>query len=325
MKNLFVFILFAIASSATLYGQITITKTIPQATEISVPAPYDSTKNFLGNINVYSYKGQLLYINGLPEYEREIGYMDFYETKDASLITGKAYKAMAGSVYSEYKELFGKYFYVRDVEIPTKSHMYNQWLFHLQNRDDPNDWCWYVYNEKYESSFPFITISYYNWLKSKIGSKIITSYKINDANEIELPLKKHDLYTGKQINFNPTDYWEIIDVTILDNNYELVFVLTNNNGITTTMNVRYNSSLNKIMLSDEYHNLVKKYGKSMVETVRQNKIQIGMPEELLIKSWGKPDRINKASYGNQWVYNEDDEYYDTIYVYIQNGKIIAWN
>lgn len=297
MKNLLIFILFAIVSSATLYGQITITKTIPQITEKSAPAPYDSTKNSPRISNICSYKGQLLYVNGLPEYKREIGYRHFYKTKEVNIFN--VYKS-DDYISTKYEALFGKYFYVRDVEELTNI----EWLFHLQNRDDPDDWCYYLFNiNSSEYDFPFITISYYNWLKRKIGTKIMSSYKF----------QKHDLYTGKLLSFNESDYWEIVDVTILDNSYELVFVLTNNRGNTTTINVQH-----KIMTIDEYQNLIKKYDKNMVDAARKGQIEIGMPEALLILSWGLPDRINEASYGDQFVYGDT-------YVYIKNGIITAWN
>ena len=43
-----------------------------------------------------------------------------------------------------------------------------------------------------------------------------------------------------------------------------------------------------------------------------------MSESALIESWGQPDYINDASYGEQWVYGNT-------YVYIKNGRVTAWN
>ena len=44
-----------------------------------------------------------------------------------------------------------------------------------------------------------------------------------------------------------------------------------------------------------------------------------MPKEALEIAWGKPDKINRSSYGSdQWVYNGQ-------YVYIENGKVKSWN
>ena len=81
-----------------------------------------------------------------------------------------------------------------------------------------------------------------------------------------------------------------------------------------------NGSLNKrILLLDEYQKLVAKYGKTMIDKVRSGKIIIGMSKDLLIMSWGEPDKINRNSYGaDQWVY-------DNQYVYVKNGKVEGWN
>ena len=52
--------------------------------------------------------------------------------------------------------------------------------------------------------------------------------------------------------------------------------------------------------------------------VVQQKIKVGMPEELVRLSWGNPQRINTDSNGlNQWVYGSD-------YVYIKNGVVSSW-
>jgi hypothetical protein len=57
-------------------------------------------------------------------------------------------------------------------------------------------------------------------------------------------------------------------------------------------------------------------------TVIEKKIELGMPERLLILSWGVPEKINKTvgSWGEhkQFVYN------NRTYVYIKNGKISSW-
>ena len=46
-----------------------------------------------------------------------------------------------------------------------------------------------------------------------------------------------------------------------------------------------------------------------------------MPAKLVILSWGKPDEINKSSYGDeQWVYG-----YQYVYINPKTRKCTAWN
>lgn len=71
-------------------------------------------------------------------------------------------------------------------------------------------------------------------------------------------------------------------------------------------------------IKKDYDRLIKKYGATWINLVVQHKIKVGMPEELVIMSWGKPKRRNKDSTGlNQLVYGSD-------YVYIKNGVVSSW-
>ena len=60
-----------------------------------------------------------------------------------------------------------------------------------------------------------------------------------------------------------------------------------------------------------------KFGNEYGELIFNGKIRIGMSEEMLIESWGKPKRINKTitRYGTtkQYVYGSSQ------YVYIDEG------
>ena len=58
------------------------------------------------------------------------------------------------------------------------------------------------------------------------------------------------------------------------------------------------------------------------EAIKNKQIFIGMSEDALLMSWGKPNRINSSNYGDgtqyQYCYNNQ-------YVYIKHGVITAWN
>lgn len=57
----------------------------------------------------------------------------------------------------------------------------------------------------------------------------------------------------------------------------------------------------------------------------RNKVFVGMTAEQAEKSWGKPDKINSSSNGDdQWVYYRAD--YRSQYIYVdQAGCVTAWN
>ena len=65
-----------------------------------------------------------------------------------------------------------------------------------------------------------------------------------------------------------------------------------------------------------------KWDKATVEMIKQRKIKLGMSEQQLSLSWGRPHRINKSvgSFGahEQWVYGSEQ------YVYMQNGKLTSF-
>ncbi|MBT7463644.1 MAG: hypothetical protein HN686_06665 [Bacteroidetes bacterium] len=54
------------------------------------------------------------------------------------------------------------------------------------------------------------------------------------------------------------------------------------------------------------------------EKIQIGKIQIGMTEEMVKLSWGPPEKINRSSGGDQWVYKNQ-------YLYFENGKMTSFN
>lgn len=60
--------------------------------------------------------------------------------------------------------------------------------------------------------------------------------------------------------------------------------------------------------------------------MRRGLIVVGMTELEAILAWGYPSKINRASYGDQWVY-EQRGYgtYNAQYLYFDNGVLTAFN
>ena len=81
---------------------------------------------------------------------------------------------------------------------------------------------------------------------------------------------------------------------------------------------RAKDRFNWFMTEESYDQLYKKYGDYVVTALKRS-VRVGMPLELLLISWGKPEEINRSSYG-------DDQYvYGDQYVYVKDGRITAWN
>jgi hypothetical protein len=57
-------------------------------------------------------------------------------------------------------------------------------------------------------------------------------------------------------------------------------------------------------------------------SIRQQKIFLGMTKDMAILSWGNPDSINRTV--GTWGVHEQWVYGDNVYLYFENGKITSW-
>lgn len=75
-------------------------------------------------------------------------------------------------------------------------------------------------------------------------------------------------------------------------------------------------------LQERREKFIKKYGPEIGEKISKRNIWIGMTEEMLIDSWGRPEKVNNTvtRYGTrkQYVYSSSQ------YVYVENGMVDAW-
>ena len=125
-----------------------------------------------------------------------------------------------------------------------------------------------------------------------------------------------DFYTGKTIQFYIGQIWWLKEIIIDPKSGDLVELYTNSKG-----EVYKSSSLSfgaDFKTKEESDRIKKKYGITAWKAIMSSEIYKGMSESALIESWGQPDYINDASYGEQWVYGNT-------YVYIRNGRVTAWN
>ena len=123
---------------------------------------------------------------------------------------------------------------------------------------------------------------------------------------------------GSEYKIKPEDetVWTITDVTLYGDHYLLSFIIENEKGIQLNLPV---ADENKWFYSSEKVDEYKQLYGGFYKNILKKTVKIGMPKEALEIAWGKPDKINRSSYGSdQWVYNGQ-------YVYIENGKVKSWN
>ena len=151
----------------------------PQINE-DVSLVFDSTKNLIRprTYHVYdpavqAFVGQKLYLKPLEEGKRKDGYLtiltlDYDPNRPPYLFR-----------YGEYEKLAEKTFEV--VKVDTFLTAYNKYIFTLKMIEDESIMCKYVYDgESY--SFPFVTMSYYNYLCNLLLDKkfVISNYMFKD-------------------------------------------------------------------------------------------------------------------------------------------------
>lgn len=306
-------ILLHLLFAHSVYAQISVSQAAKKEESLAV-MPYDSTKNWLGHKNLKSYIGQTLYVNGLPKELRKSGYSNFKTIKEPKYQFDARYGEPAGEFRfnTKYESLAYKYFVVLDV-VPDSSQEesalfaeFNDWWFKLQNKDNAEDIVWFKYNGAISDNFPFVTVSYYNHLKkTMIGKRFVMRYTVED-DVIKSCINDVDFNTGKSIVQTKADRWSCIDITIENENCELVAMIKNQKGEVTYFPVDCyfhdkgnEPSDNELFEESRYNRLVQKYGVENMELVRKRKIKVGMPKYLLSISWGKPDKINKSSNGTE--------------------------
>lgn len=295
------------------FGQIT-TKSIANTKDIIDNTPYDSLSNFLGE-KVYQYINQELYLLPKSEDLRRYGYSNFYNYYNKSTVLV--------NIGSKYDELSGKYFIVLNIHKHPKSDesIFYKRNFYLELKNKENgDILYYEYNSEYEYGFPFLVVGYF--LKQKdlvVGKQILT----RGDNWISRDKPMSDIETGEPVKFERNQIWECVDLTVEEKYYTLTMVLKNelNEKIILPLSSFKNTHFRSNWGVHDYEdvkNYIKKYGKDNWETILDGKVKIGFTEEMVILSWGAPKKINRSSYSDQWVYDEQ-------YLYFEGGKLKSFN
>lgn len=275
---------------------------------------YDGSINFLAE-KALAYKDEEFYLNGKVKSLQKWGYSNFF----TSITSRTPYKCCseASEFNSSYEQLARKNFKVLDV-IPTERTkefpiLYSEYFFKLLEKES-NDILYYYYDGDFEHNFPFIVMKHYYYLKEK---------HINNTYIFSTTFLKDNLdIHGNKIIPKIGEKWTVNDLIIDNENNVLKFLLNNMFGIQTYVDysVFEYTDINKPILSVKEFNYYKnKFGVINWNLIfEEGEVKIGFTEEMCRLAWGEPNKINKTSYGNQWVYDDN-------YLYFKNGKLTSFN
>lgn len=288
----------------SLFGVCQIkTATVSESKVGPVIEPYDSSKIFLG-YDPLPYTGCLLYLPGKSETTRKYGYdcliIDYLKPSYS-----KENKFKGG----DYELLANRYFKVLEVISPRGK--YANSFFKLEETVS-KEICYFEYNPQYRHSFPFIPIPYYNYVITNFLNKKIVTRGHNWLNDLPMV----DMNTGMPVEFASGTVWEVIDVVVEQKYFNLSLVLQNNKNERIPFTNIDQLPHSKWALF--YDDIIQYEGTEIWNTIINGKVNIGFTSKMTLLSWGEPDKINRSSYNEQWVYGDQ-------YLYFENGKLTGFN
>jgi hypothetical protein len=303
-------ILFSLSTlflfSTSVFGQISIASISKE--KVVEDVEFDVTKK--KQSNVMAYKNQELFIIPKSEKLRRYGYDYFLLpsfTKNDSKYDDKfVYKPNGNKVMprTAHDSIAGKTFIVDSISYYKES----LYMFYLRQKDNSDNKCIYLYNTQF-GNYDLLPVAYFNNIKSQHINK---SYIIRNNR-----IHSNDIKSGEPIVFGEKSYgqWECVDVSLDPDYFTIILVLSNGKNTTYTS---YNETDFSLIEVSEWNSMVSKYGIENMNKVMDNLIYKGMPVTLLYLSWGAPQKINSASYGDQYVYGNQ-------YVYVEKGVVTSWN
>ena len=188
-----------------------------------------------------------------------------------------------------------------------------QWVFYLTdlNTGDKLKFDYYGEPELYMNSFidfPFITMKFFNYYKSLIGTNLVfatkKSIEINELASVYAPDFK-DINTGEIVQFSGAyAKWKIKDVIIDKYDLCLAFIVTNGkNTIKIPYNVPYSTKTKqpqywvskyptgvRVFPETQWNEMINKYGEEHMSLIMNSKVSDDMSEEERYLAGGKKFR-----------------------------------
>ncbi len=250
--------------------------------------PYDSISNFPDD--PHGFVGQEVFLLPMAEKFQAYGYSCFTK-ENGGFLRAVPHDLVAGHTFK-----------VIDA-VDTN----NKTIIKMQ--DEQSNEVYYVEPKDIDIFWPFLTLGY--------KEKYEATNKGKKFHLLYIPHK--DFNTGADIKAARGSVWTFQEIIAYKDLNTIGYLFTNDKWETIVLSA--STIENTLVTTDAIGKLVKKYGQAMVNTALEGSIKVGMTEELVILAWGEPDRINEASYGDQWVYGETH----IQCVYFKNGKVTGWN
>ncbi len=331
MKKI-IFVFLILVNKFSLYAQINKIETLRPTNKTIIK--FDSLVNFVDN-NVIDLIGQEIYIIGDEAKNEFNGF-----SKKNPIDDIKKYSSIGrnNNDYIKYEDIAEKYFTILDVLKYTKSDRSSfsnaKFILKLEQKDSKQVY-YYSYPTR-EFEVPFIVVGYFLKMKKLYINQNYISRGLN-WNSYDNPYEPiYNIVNGKQIiNFTIGEEWKVIELSIQNKTkiyssiYDnLFFILENkfNEKVSIPfLVINYEWAILEKSKSDYIKN---KFGDIIWNKILSRKIWIGMTEDMLLFSIGKPDKINKTitetNKSEQWYYQEKlsnktgDHYY-----YFENGILKA--
>lgn len=308
--------------------------------------PFDVRRNCIRGNNLFSYKGQELYV--FPY--KQVTYYDYFKDPSVTGSNPDYYGNMyyhnnemftsSGSKYSgtEAQYVVGRTFIVD--RISQSSDDTDDFIFEMHDKKTSErvsyeysiatDWHRKPHYNPANPAFPFLVMSHYSYLKKKyIGKQLVVACQ----RYYEIEEYAHHVYTRKNNGeFEDAtlsgiyDTFTVKDIIWEENDGMLCFVLNDKHGnqffspIEATYNEPdYTLGIGKKFLVPDWNACVSKYGQEEMDNVMRGDIHIGMDSVLVRLSAGNPYKIRfaKKSDGWEWLYDQKN----VMVVYDDNGKV----
>lgn len=264
-------------------------------TELKYDSLWNSPKNMQ---DCKSLIGHKITVCPKPKDLRAMGYKGFLTTNF------KIYSQYKNFDFSIYDSLAGREFRIINT--------LNGCLLTLSDNRDTLFYQWISPDNNRQ--YPFITNGYIEKMNQVIKGR---EYVYIGEGRIET-----DPISGDEIKLSPRVHFIAEKIVVLESGtpeLAICALVRLKNGTHSAIPIASLSDISIYLPSQIHADLNNKYGAYWVNLAIDKKIKVGMPAKLVEMAWGKPRNINRSSHGpDQWCYERQ-------YVYIRNGKVVAWN
>ena len=345
-------VLFAIGLSQIAFAQPKSVNGAPprqliHAEEVMLKAktgnPFDVRRNCIRGNNLFSYKGQELYVPAHPYFKTQ----RYQQFKDPC-VTG-ANPDYYGTLFYHWdmnegysgtdpKYVVGRTFVVDRISQSTDDA--DEFIFEMHDKSTrervsyeystASDWHRHPNYNVFNPVFPFLVMSHYNYLKRKyIGKKIVAACQsFYEPSEYSHHIYLRNTQSGLKDASFLDDYSTFIvkDIIWEESKGMLCFVIEDTKGnsylspIEATYNEpEYSLGIAKKFLVPDWETCLRKFGQEEMTYVMRGNIHIGMDSALVRLSAGEPRSVKYAtkSDGLEWRYTTKD----VMVVFDEKGKV----